>query len=341
MKLFPAILAVAAVVAACIAGAASAAPTYSPGFSGGEHMGKLIGGNGGGQFQSRCQGGDSYLAGLEVTTNERISTVKLICATRQGAQLVSPARSGPDIGAPQSGRYSAICPNGGAINGIDVLADGYDIIGVWKIDLRCSDAHGALPIGQPTYIALAGSAQLDKTFSTPTQADGSDECPPSYIAKGVWGHYGVFIDSIGLICDWSPAGEDAPAPPPAPPPKPIKVTGRLPVALAPAPTPRPASAFNGAWTVTADGAPFTLQLMLIQGATMGGLISDGNPADKGALRGILQDATHAQFIVAQDGHGRSGTINVTLGSDGDSFTGSGVLSGVFVPWRGTRTSTAP
>ena len=120
--------------------------------------------------------------------------------------------------------------------------------------------------------------------------------------------------------------------------KTIKHTGRLPGQPAPPPTPQPTSTFNGAWTVTAGGSPFTVQLMLVRGATMGGLISDGNPADKGALRGILQDATHAQFIVARDTLGRSGTLNVLLGADGNSFNADGVLGGVFVTWRATRTS---
>jgi hypothetical protein len=104
------------------------------------------------------------------------------------------------------------------------------------------------------------------------------------------------------------------------------------------PAPRPTSTFNGTWTVSAGSSPFTLQLMLVQGATMGGVISDGNPADKGALRGVLQDATHAQFIVARDTLGRSGTLNVLLSADGNSFNADGVLGGVFVTWRASRTS---
>jgi hypothetical protein len=314
----------------------TAAPTYSPLMSGGEYMGKPIGGNGGGPFQARCPAGENYLAGLEVTTNERISTIKLLCAARQGNNLVNTTRIGPDIGRAANDRHSQVCPNSGAVNGVQVQSDGYDIIGVWSIALRCSDAHGMLPIGEPNYATLAGSAQLStKMLSSPTRIDGVDECPAGYIAKGVWGHAGLFIDSIGLICDWVQADPQPLAPVVSNAGKPIKITG---LGAGEPSSPRPTSLFDGDWTVTADGNPFDLQLMLVRSATMGGAITGQAATEKGGLRGVLIDATHAQFIVAQDGHGRSGTLNVTLSSDANAFTGAGTLSGVAVMWHGTRKS---
>ena len=297
----------------------ASAETYSPGFSGGERMGKQIGGSGGAPFQARCPMGESYLAGLEVTTNERISTVKLICAPRQNDQLGASARFGPDIGVPQSGRYSAVCPNGGAVNGINVFADGYDIIGVWTVDLRCGNAHGALPIGSPEYINFQGSAQLDKLTSTPRQADGTDECPPGYVAKGVWGRYGVFIDAIGLICDWPPP--NAPPPPPAPPVV-YKHTGAP--NLPPAP-------FTGTWHVTSSLGNFDLGMLQVSTGLIVGSISDGNARDAGTVRGIFGGPNRAHLGFTQSGLGRQGSVDVVLRSDGLNFQGLGTVTGSSTP----------
>jgi len=308
----------------------NSAPTYSPLMSGGEQMGKLIGGNGGGPFQSRCPAGESYLAGLEVTTDERVSTIKLMCAVRQGNNLVNAMSMGSDIGRVAYDRHSRICPNGGAINSIQVQSDGYDVIGVWSIALRCSDAHGVLPIGEPNYATLAGTPQLTKNFSSPNRIDGVDECPAGYIAKGVWGHSGLFIDSIGLICDWVAAD---PPPPVSNAGRPIKITG------AAGASPRPTSGFDGNWSVTSNLGNFEIDLLLVNGRTMGAELK-GNPGLNSGAHGVQVDATHAQLTLNPNPQNHTGSLSLTLGSDGNSITGSGTLSDFAVTLQGTRMTAA-
>src|SRR5580698_6614335 len=340
------------VVSVCGSSAASAAtPTYSTGFAT-EHMGKVMGGAGGGQFQLRCPTGENYLAGLEITTDERISTVKMICATRQGNTLVNPVRFGPDQGTLKNGRTSAICPDGGAVNDILVSADGNKggILGVWAVALRCGDAHGGLPIGQAKTITLAGQAQEGDTKltlgSSLQEFTGEDECPECYIAKGVWGRSGLFIDAIGLICDWVPAD-----PPPvqvaANAGEPIKITGRV-AGQAPGPGPPP-SLFSSFWRVTPNqGGPFTLDLMLVNGTAatggnMGGaIVASDNPSDKGDMHGRQIDLTHAQLTFTQPANNRSGAIDLTVTGDGSTFTGLGqTADGKALTWRGTKTDPPP
>jgi len=341
----------AMIVSVCGSNTAIAAgPTYSTGFAT-EHMGKVIGGNGGGQFQLRCPAGENYLAGLEVTTDERVSTVKLICGTRQGEALVSPVRVGPDQGTVSGNRTSAICPIGGTVNDISVGADGNSggIIGVWSISLRCGNAHGQLGIGNPTYITLAGFQQEGGLMSGPTETYGEDECPPTYVAKGVWGRSGLFIDAIGLICDWVPA--DPPPPPPvhvaANAGEPIKITGRV-AGQAPGPGPPP-SLFSNSWRVTPNqGGPFTLDLMLVNGTAatggnMGGaIVASDNPSDKGDMHGRQIDVTHAQLTFTQPANNRSGVIDLTVTGDGSTFTGLGqTADGKALTWQGTKTDPPP
>jgi hypothetical protein len=302
--------------------------------SGGEHMGKLIGGNGGGAFQARCPAGESYLAGLEVTTHERISTIKLMCAARQGNSLINPTRFGPDIGQEAYNRESRVCPNGEAINAIQVQSDGYGVIGVWNIALRCSDAHGVLPIGEPNYAVLAGSAQLStKLDSAPNRIDGSDECPAGYIARGLWGHAGLFIDSVGLICDWIPADPPPPQPRVSNAGMPIKVTG------AGGAAPRPTSGFNGNWSVTSNLGNFEIDLLLVNGRTMGAELK-GNPGLNSGAHGVLVDATHAHLTLNPNPQNHTGSLDLTLSADGNSLTGTGTISGFAVTLQGAPMAAA-
>ncbi|HZX68936.1 MAG TPA: hypothetical protein VFE70_08625 [Candidatus Elarobacter sp.] len=205
---------VAGVATALLAVGQLSAATYSPGFMGGDKFTPQFGGSGGGTFQARCAD-PMFLVGLEVTQDSRIKSVRPLCATLQGDHFGAPLRSPLEFGQPTTNRYSRVCPNGGSPDAISVQADGYGIIGVWAIDLRCADARGVLPIGDPARIDFTGSMQPVTATSIPKQAGGNAECPQGYITKGVFGRYGIFIDAIGLICGWPgppPVSNSAPAP---------------------------------------------------------------------------------------------------------------------------------
>jgi hypothetical protein len=205
---------VAGAAAVLLAAGQLSATTYSPGFMGGDKFTPLFGGKGGGTFQARCAD-PMFLVGLEVTQDSRIKSVRPLCAMLQGDHFGAPLRSPLEFGQPTANRYSRVCPNGGSPDAISVEADGYDVIGVWGIALRCADARGVLPIGDPTNIGFTGSMQPVKALSIPKQANGNAECPQGYITKGVYGRYGIFIDAIGLICGWPGPPPVAAAPPSA------------------------------------------------------------------------------------------------------------------------------
>ena len=72
-------------------------------------------------------------------------------------------------------------------------------------------------------------------------------------------------------------------------------------------------------------------------AALFGEITNGSTVDKGTVRGTQSDSSHAQLTLKQPGLNRTGTINITVVSDGNSFVGSGTLSnGQSFTWQGTK-----
>ena len=157
---------------------------------------------------------------------------------------------------------------------------------------------------------------------------------------GLRGRYGQDVNAISLICDTFnvPPLTDAVVHPnqPAPPTPnnlPIKVTG----VQSGAANRWPASLFPGDWAVRSNMGTFELDMVQLSSSTLFGDIANGNAVDKGTLRGTQSDSLHAQLTLKQPGRNRSGTISITVSSDGKSFTGSGTLSdGQPITWRGTK-----
>ena len=100
----------------------------------------------------------------------------------------------------------------------------------------------------------------------------------------------------------------------------------------------PASSFPGDWTVTSSNmGSFELDMVQLSGSALFGDITNGSTVDKGTVRGIQSDAQHAQLTLKQPGLNRTGTINITVISDGNSFIASGTLSnGQTFTWQGTK-----
>ncbi len=303
----------------------------------------VIGGSGNGSFEDRCPA-QQYLIAVQGRAGAWTDQVQIVCepfwgnpsATRPGKiDWYFPGRDdryfGPGRGGDGGGVTNAHCDDEGTVIGLMAyMTDANRQVKFF--DLSCKDWND----GNVTKVRFNLSSDGFKAnLNERPDAPVFQGCPTGEVGIGIRGRYGQAVNAISLICGsfvtpprpTTVTNSAAPVPPPAPPSKPIKITG---ASNGGQPTPWPTSPFNGTWTVTADHGPFELQLMLVRGATMGGVISDGSPAEEGGLRGVVVDATHAQFIIAKDGHGRSGTLNVTLSSDGNSFTADGVLSGIFV-----------
>jgi hypothetical protein len=321
----------------------------------------VIGGSGNGSFEDRCPA-QQYLIAIQGRAGAWTDQVQIVCepfwgipsATKPGEidfyfpgrddRYFGPGRGGAG-GAPVT---NAHCDDEGTVTGLmTYMTDANRQVKFF--DLTCRNWN----LGFVTKVRFNLSSDgFTANINEHSDAPVFEGCPTGEVGIGIRGRYGQDVNALSLICGSfdtpppptailypgtlaPPHPAALPPPPPAPQSKPVKITG---AGSAGQSAPWPTSPFNGTWTVTADHGPFQLQLMLVRGATIGGVISDGTPAEEGGLRGVVVDATHAQFIIAKDGHGRSGTLNVTLSSDGNSFTADGVLSGVFVNWSGTRKS---
>jgi hypothetical protein len=100
----------------------------------------------------------------------------------------------------------------------------------------------------------------------------------------------------------------------------------------------PASSFPGDWTVTSSNmGSFELDMVQLTGSALFGEITNGSTLDKGTVRGTQSDSSHAQLTLKQPGLNRTGTVNITVISDGNSFIASGTLSnGQTFTWQGTK-----
>jgi hypothetical protein len=98
------------------------------------------------------------------------------------------------------------------------------------------------------------------------------------------------------------------------------------------------SLFVGKWGVSSNiGGAFDLDFIQLPGGNLFAEIADGNVSDQGTLRGSMSDPLHAQLTLKQPGLNRSGIVEITLISDGSSFTGTGTLSdNQTLTWQGTK-----
>jgi hypothetical protein len=100
----------------------------------------------------------------------------------------------------------------------------------------------------------------------------------------------------------------------------------------------PASLFPGDWAVTSSNmGSFELDMVQLTGSALFGEITNGSTLDKGTIRGTQSDSQHAQLTLKQPGLNLTGTINIIITGDGNSFTATGTLSnGKSFTWQGTK-----
>jgi hypothetical protein len=286
----------------------------------------------------------------------QIVCVKLVrsSATMQVGYLGQPY-DGPPRGGPGGGAVTRLCTNGQLITGIypETTTGNRQVkyIGLW-----CGDGLGSHE-RQPLFEGPAAFRGADINL-------GSDRpqmqwCPAGEAGVGVRGRYGIDLNAISLICFNFDTPETLTSAPPgvddqifkaaqamfpggatarvAPPPvsnagMPIKVTGA-------GGAPPPTSGFNGNWSVTSNLGNFEIDLLLVNGGKMGAELK-GNPGLNAGAHGLQVDATHAQLTLNTNPQNHTGSLNLTLSSDGNSLTGSGTLSGFAVTLQGARMTSA-
>jgi hypothetical protein len=320
----------------------------------------VIGGPGNGPFEDRCPPGQ-YLQGFRGFAGLWVNQIQIVCVkvvrpstTMQDGYMGKPYE-GPPRGDFGGGAVMVLCTRGQVITGIlPVMTDGNRQVKFMA--LSCGDGEGKHD-GRPLFIGQNSDGSKDVNLGP--DHPQKQWCPDGEAGVGVRGRYGMDLNAISLICFNFDTPETLTAPQPgvddqifkaaqamlpgdatarvSPPPvsnagMPIKVTG------AGAATP-PTSGFDGNWSVTSNLGNFEIDLLLVNGGKMGAELK-GNPGLNAGAHGLQVDATHAQLTLNTNPQNHTGSLNLTLSSDGNSLAGTGTLSGFAVTLQGTRMTAA-
>lgn len=184
------------------------------------------GGNGGERFRSECAPG-SFLIGMQARHGDWIDQVRPVCATVDENMVRGPGVPLADLFGGQGGdSFSATqCEDGLGMAGMSVsmITDpgfGRNTGVVHSIRWSC---HSVIPpYAAPEARYGVRSIQANTRRNSDILFDETSdsryfhldfhECPPGELAVGIWGHAGVFVDAIGLICGPGPRPAEAPPP---------------------------------------------------------------------------------------------------------------------------------
>jgi hypothetical protein len=326
----------------------------------------VIGGPGNGPFEDRCPPGQ-YLQGFMGFAGAWVNQIQIVCvklaraaATMQDGYVGQPYKGTERGEIGEAGAVTVLCTRGQVITGIEPrMTEGNRQVKF--IALACGDADGKYD-GRPLFVGP--NSDRTKDINLGPDRPQKQLCPEGEAGVGVRGRYGLDLNAISLICFNFDTPETIKAPPPSynnelqqavqamslhgidgvraaplPPPrvsnagKPIKVTGAGGVA------PRPTSGFNGNWSVTSNLGAFEIDLLLVNGRTMGAELKGNSGLNSGA-HGVQVDATHAHLTLNPNPQNHTGSLDLTLSDDGNSLTGTGALSGFAVTLQGTPMAAA-
>ena len=321
----------------------------------------VIGGPGNGPFEDRCPPG-KYLQGFTGFAGAWVNQIQIVCVkvvrastTMQDGYLGQPYHGPPRGEFGEGGAVTVLCTRGQIITGIQpLMTDGNRQVKFMA--LSCGDGDGRYD-DRPLFVGPHDNAAKDVNLGP--DHPQNQLCPDGEAGVGVRGRYGMDLNAISLICfNFDTPETLTPAPPGvddqifkaaqamfpgdatarvAPPPvsnsgMPIKVTGA-------GGAPPPTSGFNGNWSVTSNLGNFEIDLLLVNGGKMGAELK-GNPGLNAGAHGLQVDATHALLTLNPNPQNHTGSLNLTLSSDGNSLAGTGTLSGFAVTLQGTRMTAA-
>ncbi len=167
-----------------------------------------------------CRAGD-VLTGVELWTGDHVDAIKPICIPAVAGQFQEyPTRYGGDGG---NGPQQFVCPNDSpVVIGMDIAVES----AVNNIHLYCGQAiaapqRAAFPWPRMTGRRVeAKKLQLDRIGFSGDPTTGMLRCEAGFIAVGIVGRSGKFLDALGMVCG-------APPPPPAPAQQTVKAQGRV------------------------------------------------------------------------------------------------------------------
>ncbi len=193
----------------------------TPAFAQSEEVLQPVGNSGGSPFYARCRAGD-VLTGVELWTGDHVDAIKPICIPADAGQFQEyPTRYGGDGG---NGPQQFVCPNDSpVVIGMDIAVES----AVNNIHLYCGQAiaapqRAAFPMAAYDGPASRGEESCSWTGScfSGDPTTGMLRCEAGFIAVGIVGRSGKFLDALGMVCG-------GPPPPPAPAQQTVKAQGRV------------------------------------------------------------------------------------------------------------------
>lgn len=164
-----------------------------------------IGGTGGGQYIARCNS-NQYLTGFLLRTADDVDAIRPLCVSIYGPEEVSAAEPYRDyLGGDGGEKREVVCPsNTPIVIGIRIGWEGWGTSVVNNIHLFCGVAATRQSLSEfPSAIFDGPRVGRDPgpggSFSGSPQFK-TQRCAEGYLALGINGHSGRWLDSVGLIC---------------------------------------------------------------------------------------------------------------------------------------------
>jgi hypothetical protein len=165
-----------------------------------------VGGPGGGPFTFECPA-NTYMTGLRARYGAWIDAVAAECSAYDTtAQRLERRKTSRDFGGSGGGDGAMRCAGPrGVVVGIDVMQAENRDRSLAHIFVNCGDLF------HPEKFANKASGSAEFLGRATRQPRLSVSCPPSYVAAGIRGKHGVFVDRLGLVCAKKPFTLGAPA----------------------------------------------------------------------------------------------------------------------------------
>lgn len=163
------------------------------------------------QWMDKAQGGEpyyveckrgTYLSGFEGRAGAWIDHVRIVCARwdAQSGRLEPPMAEETQIGQSQGGEEThAVCPTGLAIGDRydDVYARDEDTFVLHSLEFHCVNAADGMRPKWRKFGSTSPTEQDTLWWEAKWQTKG---CPEGYLATGVYGRAGHFVDTLGFVC---------------------------------------------------------------------------------------------------------------------------------------------
>jgi hypothetical protein len=158
-----------------------------------------VGGPGGGDFSFDCPR-NTYLSGLRARYGAWIDAVAAECSPyNTSTQRLEAGKVSRDFGGKGGGEGAMRCARPrGVIVGLQIFQANNGDQSLGHIIIDCGDLFNPETFANK---AAGGAPYLGQSIRPPRL---TVSCPPNYVATGIRGKYGAYVDRLGLICSKKP-----------------------------------------------------------------------------------------------------------------------------------------